>query len=498
MFAYYARIPTRVRVTLVFTAVMAALLVAVGLFLYLRLGATLNANVDSGLRSRAGDVSALIKQADSGLAESGRSPLTQKGEGLAQVLDAGGRIVDAPPPLRGRPLLTPTEVPRAAKGTIVVEHSSPVEAGRIRVLATPVRAQDQNLVVVVATPLDANTEAQSELGRLLLVGGPIALLIASLVGYGAAAQALRPVESMRRRASEIQAGRPGQRLPVPPSRDEVARLGETLNEMLARLEDALAHERRFVADASHELRTPLAILKAELELALRDPRTVEEFRASVSSAAEETDRLTLLAEDLLVIARADQGRLPISAQDLSVADVLQTVAQRFARRAGDARASITAKARPGLTVRADRLRLEQALSNLVDNSLRHGTGPIELSAVSRDGRVELHVRDHGPAFPPEFLTAAFERFSRADSGRERGGTGLGLAIVQAIARAHGGEARARNLDGAGADVWLELPNAALTRASSEPHLSGHTRTHAGARGRGRRQDGGPHPPRPEE
>ena len=462
MCASYARIPTRVRVTLVFTAVMSVLLVAVGLFLYLRLGATLNANVDSGLRSRAGDVSALIKQADSGLAESGRSPLTQRGEGLAQVLDARGRIVDAPPPLRGRPLLSSADVTRAGRRTIILEHASPVEAGRIRVLATPVRAQDQNLVVVVATPLDANTKAQSELGRLLLIGGPIALLIASLAGYEAAAQALRPVESMRRRAGEIQAGQPGQRLPVPPTRDEVARLGETLNDMLARLEDAFAGERRFLADASHELRTPLAILRAELELALRDPRTVEEFRASVRSAADETDRLTLLAEDLLVIARADQGRLPVSAEDLSVADVLETVAQRFARRALDADVAMSVQAPGGLLVHADRLRLEQALSNLVDNSLRHGRGPVELSARERDGHVELHVRDHGPAFPPGFLKDAFERFTRADGSRERSGTGLGLAIVQAIARAHGGEARARNLDGAGADVWLELPGATPT------------------------------------
>ncbi len=458
MAALSARIPTRVRVTLVVTAVMALLLLAVGLFLSLRLGATLDAGVDSGLRSRAGDVSALIQQADSGLAQSGRSPLTQRGEGLAQVLDRRGRIVDAAPPLRSRPLLSPAEITRAARHTLIVEHpSSPVEGGRIRLLATPVRAQDRNLVVVVATPLDTNIEAQSELRRLLLIGGPIALLIAALVGYGAAAQALRPVESMRRRAGEIQATRPGQRLPVPLSRDEVARLGETLNAMLARLEDALARERRFVSDASHELRTPLAILKAELELALRDARTVEDFRGSVRSAAEETDRLTLLAEDLLVIARADQGRLPIRAETLDVADILETVAGRFARRAHDAGIPMSVEVPAGLTMRTDRLRVEQALSNLVDNALRHGAGPVELSALARDGRVELHVRDHGPAFPPELLQSAFERFTRADSGRGGGGTGLGLAIVQAIAEAHEGVARARNLEGTGADVWLELP-----------------------------------------
>ena len=157
------------------------------------------------------------------------------------------------------------------------------------------------------------TDALRNLAGTLLIGGPIALLLASLAGYGAAAAALRPVERMRRRAAEIQAAEPGTRLPVGPADDEIGRLGETLNLMLERLEAAFARERTFVADASHELRTPLAILKAELELALREGRSVEELEAALRSAAEETDRLVQLAEDLLVIARVEQGRLPIRA-----------------------------------------------------------------------------------------------------------------------------------------------------------------------------------------
>jgi two-component system OmpR family sensor kinase len=282
-----ARLPTRVRVTVTFMAVMAVLLAAVGLFLYLRLDATLNTTIDRGLRSRAGDVSALVKQADSGLAQGGRSPLTERGESLAQIVDTRGVVVDASPTLGRRPLLSAAELRRAAAGTIVVEHpSSPIESDRVRLLATPVRAQEQRLIVVVGASLDANREALSELGGLLFIGGAAALLIASLAGYGAAAGALRPVEVMRRRAREIQASRPGRRLPVPRSNDEVSRLGETLNEMLARLEEAFARERQFVADASHELRGPLAILKGELELALRDATTAAEFRDSVASARD--------------------------------------------------------------------------------------------------------------------------------------------------------------------------------------------------------------------
>jgi signal transduction histidine kinase len=261
---------------------------------------------------------------------------------------------------------------------------------------------------------------------------------------------------MRRGAREIQASRPGRRLPVPPRNDEVARLGETLNEMLDRLEDAFARERRFVSDASHELRTPLAILKGELELALREGGDAASAHAAIASAAEEADRVVQLAEDLLVIARSDQGRLPRLAE-LRAADLVAAVSQRFARRATEHGVRLTVSAPVDLALVADQLRLEQAIGNLVDNALRYGDGSVEIGAETRDGRVRLHVRDDGPGFPEDFLAGAFERFTRADGARGRGGAGLGLAIVQVIAEAHGGEAHARNRPEGGADVWIELP-----------------------------------------
>ena len=153
---------------------------------------------------------------------------------------------------------------------------------------------------------------------LLLIGGPIALLLAALAGYGVAAAALRPVEEMRSRAAEISTAEPRQLLPVSPAQDEVSRLGTTLNEMLARIGAAMEHERGFIADASHELRTPLAVLRAEIELALREGRSREELQAALASAAEETDRVIQLAEDLLVIAQTNQGRLALRPSELSV------------------------------------------------------------------------------------------------------------------------------------------------------------------------------------
>lgn len=453
------KLPIRLRVTLAFALVMAVVLAATGLFLYLLMARELDSTINQGLRSRAGDVTALVKQADSGLAQAGRSPLTEQGESLAQILDERGKIVDAPPPLRSHPLLSSQEVARATSTTIVVTHDhAPTADDPVRLLATPVSAQSQRLIVVVGSSLEGRRDALQSLGVLLLLGGPAALLLAALAGYGVASGALRPVEAMRRRAAEIQASEPGQRLPVATTDDEIARLGATLNAMIDRLEDAFARERTFVSDASHELRTPLAILKTELELARRGSRSVAELRAALESAAEETDRLAQLAEDLLVIARSDQGQLPIRHAEIDIGDVFGGLRERFVPRAADHDATLDIHAPDGLRIMADPLRLEQALGNLIDNALRHGGRQIEVAAESAGDSVELHVRDDGSGFPPGFLPTAFERFTRADAARARGGAGLGLAIVAAIAAAHGGRAQAANrTDGGGADVWITIP-----------------------------------------
>jgi signal transduction histidine kinase len=401
-----ARLPVRVRVTLAFAGVMAVVLAAAGLFVYLRLAAELDATINANLSRRAADLTVLVRQGE---------PVPRGDE------ENYARVVDRP----------------AAADRLVDREGA---EDPVRELETPL---NPSRTLIVGTTIDDRNDALRNLLAVLLVGGPITLLLASLAGYGAAAAALRPVEQMRRRAAAIQPG-DSARLPVGPADDEVGRLGTTLNEMLGRLEDAYARERAFVADASHELRTPLAILRAELELALREGRSPEELEAAIRSAAEETDRLVSLAEDLLVIARVEEGRLPVRPVPV------------------DARAMLTrfghdVEVPEGLTLHADPERLQQALGNLVDNALRYGGTRIELAAERVNGRVELHVRDDGPGFPPEFLDRAFERFTRADPARGRGGTGLGLAIVDVIARAHGGAAGARNRDAGGADVWITLP-----------------------------------------
>ena len=452
------RVPIRVKLTLAFAGVMAVVLGATGLFLYLRFEVVIDETIDEGLQTRLADVRALVRQSERSRVESARDVLVERGERLAQVLDERGRVLDDATLARDRAALSGPALERAREGIVRIErtHLPGLEAP-VRLLAGPAMAHGGRVIVVVGSSLDDRDEELAQLRALLLLGGPIALLLASGAGYLLATAALRPVEAMRRRAADISAGEPGERLPVPDARDEISRLGHTLNEMLERLQAAFTRERSFVADASHELRTPLAILKTELELARRNGRSIEELEAALRSAGEETDRLARLADDLLVIARSDQGRLPIRTEPVDLGELLEGVRQRFARRADDAGVDLRVVTAPKLNAELDRFRIEQALGNLVDNALRYGTGPVDLIARAGPEGLELAVRDRGAGFPPGFAGQAFERFTRADSGRSTGGAGLGLAIVEAIAIAHGGAASVRELNGDGAEVRISLP-----------------------------------------
>jgi signal transduction histidine kinase len=435
---------------------MALVLGAIGLFVFLRFRAELDNTINAGLRSRAADVIALVKEADSGLSEGRGANLVGRTESFAEVLEADGSVVDSSAAVGTEVLLRPAELAAALRGPLIINRGPlPGLEESSRLLATPVRTHGHQRVVVVGTSTEARDDSLTDLVQLLLLGGPVALLIAALAAYGVAAAALHPVEAMRTRASEISAAEPDQRLPVPPTHDEVARLGATLNEMLERLGEALAHERVFVADASHELRTPLAILRTELELALAEGRTPEELRAAIASAAEETDRLTQLSEDLLTIAQTERGELPLRLARVELTELLEGVRQRFERRAAETGRAIEV-AGPALAIRGDRLRLDQAIGNAVDNSLRYGDGTISLEVGAVDQGIEIRVRDRGPGFPTEFLPRAFERFSRASSSRRDGGSGLGLAIVRTVMRAHGGEVDVGNWEG-GAEVRFTLP-----------------------------------------
>lgn len=442
---------------------MAIVLSALGGFVYIRVGSALLQSTDQTLLAQATEATLRV--------ENGRPLVDRDASGgaatVTEVLSARGATVTSVP-LGLPPLLTPVDVSRVLAGHALNETTLiPGQKGRWRLLAISVTTRQQHVVLVLSGSLRDRDETLGRLRRELLFSSPLALLVATLAGYLLAGAALRPVEAMRRKAEAISAATPESRLPVPRSRDEISRLAETLNEMLARLETAFEHERRFIAEASHELRTPLALLRTELDLALRKPRSPAELEDALRSAAEETDRLIALATDLLLIARSEEKAIPVHPETIIARHLLTTVAERFAARANEDGRTVNVAAATDVTFEADPKRIEQALGNLVDNALLHGAGTVTLSAQRTQGRVELHVTDDGPGFPADFAPRAFDRFSRADDARRRNGSGLGLAIVRAIAIAHLGSAVAANTQPRGADVWVWLPDSAPVQG--QPH-----------------------------
>jgi signal transduction histidine kinase len=435
-----SRLPLRVRLAALLALAMLVVLAAAGLFVYLQLADDLDDGVDTSLRARAAAVAATGRAAAGSVGDSE--------DGFAQVLAADGRVLSTTGAARA---LGSEELARvAAGGEVEADREIDGVDGTARLLAVP-RGDE---AIVVGQSLEDRDETLAALAGSFAVGGPLAVLAVALLGYALAAVGLRPMEAMRARAAGISLDGDAERLPLPAARDEVRRLGETLNAMLARLHGSYERERRFVADASHELRTPIAVIKTELEGALRRGSADADVRASLAVAVDECDRLAQLAEDLLVVARAGDGALPVRPRWLDAEELLETVRLRFAARAAEHGREIRAEAADGLEVWADEQRLGQALGNLIDNALRHGGGTIVLRACPAPGAVELEVSDEGPGFPSAVAGRAFERFARGDEARSRGGAGLGLSIVRAIAEAHAGTAELAG----GSAVRIRLPS----------------------------------------
>lgn len=446
-------LPIRLRLAMAFALAAALLLSLVALFGYLRLEAGLNDDLNLELRQRAQDLQAPVSRPGASLTDLGGTGFIERGESFAEVLTPSGHVVDATPTLQRRPLLSPAEAAAAAAATTTIDRSqAPGLNEPARLLATPLTRSGNPLVLVVGNTRENGLETLRRVRKQLLLGIPFLVMLTFGGAYLVAGAALRPVERMRRRASELTGEGPALRLPLPQANDEISRLGATLNDLLMRVQNARDRERSFVAHASHELRTPLALLRTELEIALRRPRPAPELRASIESATTEVDRLQRLSEDLLLLAQSGESGLGVHLEDLPVADLFDAVTSRFERSFEDVRRDITGE-HTDEVASADRHLIQQAMTNLVANALEHGSGPVSLTARRTEGVLELVVTDHGEPVDPELLGLATERFIRRPTSA---GAGLGLSIVRAIAEAHGGTSGIRQLDGA-TEAWLSVP-----------------------------------------
>ncbi len=448
----FSRPPLRVRITAAASASIAVILVTLSLVVYIRLHAELLRAIDSGLQARASAIAGSVgqlRQARHAISDGPDVSYTAP----VQILTPGGHVVAqsgtelAPLPARYlRHLSQPT----------YMDVSRPRLPAPMRLYLLPVD-EGRPLVIVAGTTLAGLAQTMKGLGLLLLVGDPAAVALASAVAWVMTGAALRPVERMRREAAAYSVSEPMLRLPLPESNDEIARLGETLNSLLDRLQATLDRERRLLDDASHELRTPLSTLKAEIDLALSRSRSPGELKAALRSASEETNRLSRLAQDLLVLSRTRDGSLPIHRVSTDLSDMLERACARH------------------------RPQADKAGCHLLDNAIRYSgsAGTIVVTADVRDDAVTITIENPGPGFPGSILETAFEPFVsgsqyRAIPSSEDGilagqpGAGLGLAIVRAVALAHDGSVTAANVPG-GARVTMTLlpsPRGAASRAAA--------------------------------
>jgi signal transduction histidine kinase len=318
----------------------------------------------------------------------------------------------------------------------------------------------RDVVVLVALPLDSVRAATDTVLFYLLFGVPILIVVAGVATYFFAGRALRPVEAIRVRVAAMTEKDLAQRVPVPAAHDEVGRLAETMNGMIARLENAQGVQRRFVADASHELRSPLATIAAGLELVQRDtsdPGTIAALRV-------ETSRLGRLVDALLLLARADERGLRPRREEVD----LDEVAEGERGRPGDGGVRAEVRAEP-VRVIGDRGQLVRVLRNLVDNARRHARSRVVVTVARHGDAAVIEVSDDGPGVPAADRARVFERFVRLDDARARsdGGSGLGLAIVAEVVAAHGGTVELADAPGGGALFRVRLPAAAR---SEEPDV----------------------------
>jgi two-component system OmpR family sensor kinase len=454
-------VPIRLRLAL-FAAVGALALVTIGGWIFVRqLDDGLRASVDASLRARADTVVQAVRSARAGQVPTSRStPLLPSREAIAQILDVDGTVIEHSEEAGRDALVDPGVARSAAVRPLHADGHIPHESQRVRFLVTRAHGPDGVRLVLVGSSLESADDAVTRVRTGILVGGGITVVIAAIGAWLLATLALRPVERMRTQAASISVHDTTKRLAVPETRDEIAELGETMNELLDRLQDALAQQRAFVADAGHELRTPLSILRTELELAARPGRDEVELRQAVMDASAETDRLSLLAEELLFLARQDEGVTRDRKELQPLHPLLERSVDLARARASAKGVDLQSDSSFDLVGVVDGPDLRRAVDNLLDNALRFAPAgsAVELDAWREGKTVVIRVRDRGPGFPLEFVPHAFERFRRADASRSRadGGSGLGLAIVRAVAKQHGGDAEVANRPGGGADVKITI------------------------------------------
>ena len=424
----------RARTTIAATAAVGIALILGAVVMTFVVHRSLVRSIDSAGALRARDVATLV--------EADRLPPTVPSTGeqvsVVQVVGSNGQVLASSDNVAGEPAISSMRPSTTATVTRTVS-GLPIGSERdaFRLTAVRVATAQGDGVVYVATSLSGVNNTVMAITLLLAVGVPCLIVVVAATTWMSTGRILRPVEAIRGRVAAIEGADLHARVPQPRSRDEIARLAATMNEMLDRLERASAVQRRFVGDASHELRGPLAALRAQAEVALAHPQSAD-WPAVMEEVSAEVRRMSDLVGDLLLLAHADENRPASAADDVDLDDVVLSEVARL--RVTSPHRVVVGAVQPA-RVRGSELRLGRALRNLGDNATRHARGTITVSLVRERGNAVVTVADDGAGLTSGDRDRVFDRFTRLDAarGRDAGGTGLGLAIVREIVRAHGGE-----------------------------------------------------------
>ena len=344
-----------------------------------------------------------------------------------------------------------------ALNTTILRTTNVTGLGSVRIAAT----RDKNFTILVGYPLDELRDVLENLYWIFLILIPIALAVSVFGGFYLAKKSLRPVDEVTTRARRITAENLDQTIPERAIDDEIGRLISTMNDMIKRLHDSFAQIRQFSADASHELRTPLTVMRGEIELSLRSNKTPEEYRRILQSSLEEILRMSSIIENLLVLAKADQGLYEAHLGEVDLASLIQELFDDSEILAEPKRIRVTLTQTAQITLVGDKVRLRQLFLNLVDNAIKYTPpgGSVNLSLERQNGIALVQVQDTGIGIPPQEIGKVFDRFYRVDKARSRelGGAGLGLSIAKWIAELHRGSITVESQPNNGSTFTVHLP-----------------------------------------
>ena len=461
-----------VRMTLWYVLVFGLLLACFSVFVYAAISRATYSRLDQSLTNSTettanllrsemdeneGDVTAAAAETQKLLSlGDARMALFQGGHALT-ANDSSGWVINVPE--------SAFRAAEAAGGpTLSTVDGFDEEGARLAVLR--VSTGEADYFLALAQPLHNTVEELEALGRILYLAIPGALLVAGVGGLLLARKSLAPVAAMTEQAASISARNLHERLEVTNSRDELGRLATVLNNLLSRLDRSFESLRQFTADASHELRTPLSIIRGEAEVALSQNRDEAEYRESLAIVQDEARRLSRMVDDMLALARADDGQQRLNVEEFYLNDLVEECARSSQVLALAKGISLTVDPATDITFRGDESLLRRMIVNLLDNAIKYtpSGGHVSVKVTSKDGGVEITVADTGIGIPAEATTRIFERFYRADRARSRsdGGSGLGLSIAKWVAEVHNGSIDLDSRPGGGSTFTVSLPQSKPT------------------------------------